>query len=133
MKQLTEFLYIGVGGFFGAVSRFYISGFAHRLFGKGFPYGTLVVNVGGSFLLGLITYLALNRDIMNQNLRFAMTVGFLGAFTTFSTFSYETFNLLKEGSYYLSAVNMVTNLVICLLAVSLGVALAGIIDKVISG
>jgi CrcB protein len=130
MKRLTEFLYIGCGGFLGAVSRFYVSGVAHRVLKGGFPYGTLIVNATGSFLLGFISFLALHRQILGQNIKLAVTVGFLGAFTTFSTFSYETFNLMKEGSYYLSAVNIITNLMLCLAMVFLGVSVAALIDKV---
>jgi len=130
MKNIAEIIYIGCGGFFGAVSRFLVSGYANKLCGKGFPYGTLTVNVAGSFLLGMISFLAISRDMMSDNVRVMITVGFLGAFTTFSTFSYETFNLIKEGSYYLSLMNIVTNILICLAAVALGVLAATLIERV---
>lgn len=131
MKNITEFLFIGCGGFLGAVSRFYVSSISNRLLGSGFPYGTLVVNSAGSFFLGLISFLAIRRDLFSHNIKLAVTVGFLGAFTTFSTFSYETFNLMKEGDYQLSAVNIVTNLAICLVMVFLGVSAAALVDKVL--
>ncbi len=130
MNRLREILYIGFGGFFGAVSRFYVSGIAYRLFGDGFPYGTLTVNAIGSFLLGFISFLAVHRQLFGQNLRVAVTIGFLGAFTTFSTFSFETFNLLKEGSYYLSIMNILTNLAICLFMVFLGVSFGVLLDRI---
>ena len=129
MKNVTEVLYIGLGGFCGAVSRVYVSGVMHRIFGKGFPYGTLAVNSVGSFLLGLISYLAISRHIMGDNMRMAVTLGFLGAFTTFSTFSYETFDLIKAGNHYLSLVNIITNILICIIMVALGFVAATLIDK----
>ncbi len=127
--NLSEIIYIGCGGFFGAVSRFYLSGATHKVFGKGFPYGTLAVNALGSFGLGLFSLLIIRRQMLGANLSTAVTIGFFGAFTTFSTFSLETFGLLKEGSYYLFAMNILGNLAICLIMVALGFALGVAIDK----
>jgi CrcB protein len=130
MKRLSDFFYVGFGGFFGAVGRFYVSGMAHRFFGKGFPYGTLTVNAAGSFFLGVVSFFAVYKNLIGDNIRLAVAVGFLGAFTTFSTFSYETFDLIKRGSYYLSAINMITNLLLCLAMVAMGISAGFLIDKI---
>ena len=130
MKRISEFFYVGFGGFFGAVGRFYVSGMAHRFFGEGFTYGTLTVNAAGSFFLGIVSFFAVYKNLIRDNIRLAVAVGFLGAFTTFSTFSYETFDLLKKGSYYLSAINILTNLLLCLIMVSLGISEGILADKI---
>ena len=115
---------IGSAGFFGAVTRYYISGWVYTLCGAKFPYGTLAVNVTGSLLLGFIYTLSMDRSLFSPEMRMAITIGFLGSLTTFSTFSLETFNLIYEGSFLLSFVNMAINVVLSLLAVIAGIALA---------
>lgn len=131
MKRISEFIYIGCGGFLGAVSRFYVSDAAHRIFGSDFPYGTLTVNAVGSLLLGFVSYFAVHRELIGDNLRLAIAIGFLGAFTTFSTFSYDTFSLLKDGSYYLSMINIATNIVLCLSMVFFGFSAGILIEKLL--
>ena len=93
-----QILYLAIAGALGAVSRFLLSGFTYRLLGSGFPYGTLFVNIIGSLLIGFIMQVGLSTDIIPQQLRTVITAGFLGAFTTFSTFSYETLNYIQEGT-----------------------------------
>jgi CrcB protein len=119
---MADILYVAAAGALGAVSRYLLSGLTYRLLGSGFPYGTLFVNVVGSLLIGFIMQIGLSTDIMPQSLRVAITVGFLGAFTTFSTFSYETLSYIQEGVWMTAAVNIIANVAVCLLA-----ALAGII------
>ncbi|MFA6347766.1 MAG: fluoride efflux transporter CrcB, partial [Dehalococcoidales bacterium] len=104
-----QVLYIAIAGALGAVSRFLLSGFAYRLLGSGFPYGTLCVNVLGSLLIGFIMQVGLSTDIIPQQLRTTITVGFLGAFTTFSTFSYETLNYIQEGVWGMALLNIAAN------------------------
>ena len=116
-----QVLYIAIAGALGAVSRFLLSSFAYRLLGSGFPYGTLCVNVLGSLLIGFIMQVGLSTDIIPQQLRIAMTVGFLGAFTTFSTFSYETLNYIQEGVWGMALLNIAANVIVCLLAVFAGI------------
>lgn len=119
--------YIGLFGFIGAIGRYLLSGWVYGIMGTRFPYGTLTVNVVGSLLLGLIFKLTSERVIMEADLRTAIMVGFLGAFTTFSTFSLETLRLLEEGSWSLAALNIVANVVICLVAAWGGVVLARVL------
>lgn len=116
--------YIGIFGFIGAISRYLLSGWVYSVMGTRFPYGTLTVNIIGSFLLGFLFKLTTGRVILEADLRTALTVGFIGAFTTFSTFSLETFNLLEEGSWALAALNIAASVIVCLIATWGGVVLA---------
>ncbi|MDH4099223.1 MAG: fluoride efflux transporter CrcB [Nitrospirota bacterium] len=119
--------YIGLFGFVGAISRYLLSGWVYGVMGTRFPYGTLTVNVVGSLLLGFLFKLTSERVIMEADLRTAITVGFLGAFTTFSTFSLETLRLMEEGSWSLAGLNIVANVVVCLVAAWGGIVLARVI------
>ena len=113
-------LLIALGGAIGAVSRYGTSLGVHALFGRSFPYGTLVVNVLGSFIIGLLTVLLLERLTQSGALRGLLLIGFLGAFTTFSTFSYETLALFENGEVTKALVNVASSLILCLSAVWLG-------------
>lgn len=118
---MNQLLAIAIGGSFGAVIRFLVSTGVYQCLGRGFPYGTLVVNVLGSFLLGLLTEaLVLQRVAISMEYRAAILVGFIGAFTTFSTFSLETVYLLEQGSLGKAALNVTVSVFACLLAVWLG-------------
>jgi len=119
----AKLMAIGLGGFLGAVGRYWFSGVVQRL-GDRFPYGTLSVNVLGSFLLGLLATLFLEKMIVQQELRLFLLVGLLGAFTTYSTFSLETMHLIGDGEYLLSGVNILGNVLGTLLAVWAGMSLA---------
>ena len=116
-----QILYLAVAGALGAVSRFLLSGVTYRLLGSGFPYGTLCVNIIGSLLIGFVMQVGLTTDIIPQSLRTVITVGFLGAFTTFSTFSFETLNYIQEGVWGMALLNIAVNVIVCLLAVFAGI------------
>ena len=105
----------------GGLSRYYLSGWVYALLGRSFPYGTLVVNIIGAYLIGLIMELALRSTALSETLRLGLTVGLLGGLTTFSTFSYETFKLLEDGQFLLAAVNVLASVFICLLCTWLGI------------
>jgi CrcB protein len=111
---VSTLLWIGAGGFFGAIARFLISGFVQKLFPLPFPAGTLAVNVLGSFLIGFLA-LYFEEVIAPQYKAMAVT-GFLGALTTFSTFSYETAVLIIEGAYFRAFLNVFLNVSLCLAA-----------------
>ncbi len=111
---------IGLGGFFGAISRYLFSGWVYRLIGTNLPHGTLFVNVLGSFFLCWFAPVSLQVFNISPSLRAAVTVGFCGAFTTFSTFSFETLNLLQEGYWSLALINIFANVITCLVAGWLG-------------
>lgn len=121
---MRNIVFIIVAGGLGALSRYQMSGLAHRLFGDGFPYGTLAVNVIGSFLIGLVMQTSLSTDIVPPAWRLGITVGFLGALTTFSTFSYETLGYIEDGNWTVAMANILFNVFLVIIAVSLGVWLA---------
>jgi CrcB protein len=112
---------IAIGGAFGAVFRYGASLGVYSLLGRGFPYGTLFVNVTGSLLIGLLSVLFLERYTIDAEWRAAILVGLLGSFTTFSTFSMETLVLLEQGDISRASLNIVLSVFICLLAVWAGV------------
>ena len=118
---MTHSLAIAVGGALGALLRYWVAVGMHGLLGTGFPYGTLTVNTLGSLLMGFLSVLLLDRAGVSPELRAALLVGLLGSFTTFSTFSMETLNLLEGGSRLKAAGNLAANLVFCLLAAWAGV------------
>lgn len=112
---------IALGGAFGAVMRFMISTGVYQWLGRGFPYGTLVVNLLGSFLIGLLTeVLVLQRIALTMEYRSAILVGLFGSLTTFSTFSLETLYLLEQGSLQKAALNIVISVCACIFAAWVG-------------
>ncbi len=118
---MNQILAVALGGSFGAVVRFLVSSGIYQWLGRGFPYGTLVVNVIGSFMLGLLTESLIQQRItVTFEYRAAILVGFIGAFTTFSTFSLETFYLIEQGNLSKAAVNIFTSVTACLLAIWIG-------------
>jgi fluoride exporter len=118
----VTYLLIGVGGFLGANARYLVAGWITERLGIAFPYGTLIINVSGSFILGFFLESISDRLFLHPNWRLFFAIGFLGAYTTFSTFSFESLVLLQEGSYFLASANMVGSVVLGLIA-----ALAGMI------
>jgi CrcB protein len=119
---MSRFLWICLGGAAGTGARYLISGWALAAFGAGFPYGTLVVNVVGSFLLGLLMQVGLTTPLLSPTLRLALTTGVMGGFTTYSTFNYETMRYFQDGSWELAAANVSLTLVVCLIAGFAGIA-----------
>lgn len=121
---MTRVLAIAAGGAVGAVLRYWLSNVVHALLGRNFPYGTLFVNVAGSLLMGFLFMLFLDRLANDTALRAGVLIGGLGAFTTFSTFSIETFNLIEDGALLKAGLNAGFSLLFCLVAVWIGVLLA---------
>lgn len=118
---MNQLIVVALGGAAGAVVRFLVSSGVYQWLGRDFPYGTLTVNVLGSFLMGLLTEaLILQRIAIGVEYRAAILIGFIGAFTTFSTFSLETFYLLEQGSLNKALLNIILSISACLLAVWLG-------------
>jgi len=118
---LTQILSIAVGGAIGAVMRYWVSTGVYNLLGRGFPYGTLVVNVAGSLLMGFLYVLLLERMTISPELRAALLIGVLGAFTTFSTFSIETLNLIEQADFVKAGLNVLISVVACVGAAWVGV------------
>jgi len=115
---------IAVGGGCGSVARFLVAREMERLFGSFLPYGTLIVNVLGSLALGWLATVFLARPEINIALRLGIAVGFLGAFTTFSAFSFESVQLMLNGTVWRAALNVAANTVVCLGMCYLGMQLA---------
>jgi len=122
-----KILIIGLGGFIGAVMRYSISGWVHRIVGSGLPYGTLAVNILGSFILGFFLLLAEERFTISPAWRNFIAVGMMGALTTFSTFSFETFMLFQDNLYGQVLLNIGLNVILTIAAVWAGMTLARIV------
>lgn len=119
-----QWLAVAVGGALGAMGRYGLGLLAIRLWGAGFPYGVLIANVLGSFAIGVISVLLLERGEDWVLPRLLLITGMLGAFTTFSSFSLDTIHLLSSGQWKAAAANVVLNLVLCLSATFAGIAIA---------
>jgi CrcB protein len=131
---MNQIFAIAIGGAGGAVLRFLVSSGVYGWLGKGFPYGTLTVNVIGSFLLGLMTTaLLLERVVLAEEFALALLVGCFGSFTTFSTFSLDTLALLEQGHVLKALSNVLMNVLVCLAAVWLGLKIGKLLHASESG
>ncbi|MFL6263187.1 MAG: fluoride efflux transporter CrcB [Thermoanaerobaculia bacterium] len=118
---MARFLWICLGGAAGTGARYLLEGWLLRAAGPGFPWGTLAVNVIGSFLLGLIMHVSLTTGLLSPALRLALTTGVMGGFTTYSTFNYETLQYLQQNEWLAAFSNVAATLLACLAAGALGV------------
>jgi len=116
-------LYIALGGIAGTLSRYGLEGWIQSRAASGFPVGTLVVNISGSFLLGFILRIATGAAVISRDVRAGLTIGFCGAFTTMSTFSYESVTLLNDGDYLRAGLYMTATILGCVAAVMTGAAI----------
>lgn len=124
---MVKFFLLAFGGIAGTLSRYALAGFTYRLMGTTFPYGTLVVNVLGCFLIGFLSVLAEKKFLLGPNARLFLMAGFCGAFTTFSTFILETDNLLKDGEIIRAFLNVVLSVAVGFVVFRLG----GLLGEVI--
>ncbi|MCP3850032.1 MAG: fluoride efflux transporter CrcB [Gammaproteobacteria bacterium] len=115
---------IAAGGALGAIMRFWLSGGIYAWLGRDFPYGTLSVNIIGSFFIGIAFILLTERLTLGAEVRAFVLIGFLGAFTTFSTFSLETLMLMQEGLLIKAAGNILLSVILCIIATWTGIVLA---------
>lgn len=118
------YLWISLGAIIGACARYFLSGYIARIFSPLFPYGTLIINVTGSLVLGFFLILTSERMLVDPRWRLLLAVGFCGSYTTFSSYAFETFAYMEQGQWLLMALNVLTSNVLCLLAVLGGAAFA---------
>jgi CrcB protein len=119
---MDRLAWVSLGGALGSGARYLVSQAALSLLGSSFPYGTLTVNVIGSYLIGLVMHLGIETTLLSPTLRILLTTGVMGGFTTYSTYTYETLQLAVEGDWRLAAVNVLVTLLTCLGAGALGLA-----------
>ena len=119
-----KILFIGIGGFLGSITRYFVAKYANIFFGDKLPLGTVIVNVTGSFVLGYIYVLSVERLAVSDTFRLFLGVGFLGAYTTFSTFSVELINLLSEANYISAFIYWILNVVFSIISAFLGIYFA---------
>ena len=127
MEDISKLIFLCIAGALGTVARYFLTGAVSQTLGSRFPYGTLVVNLTGCFLIGFIAAIAEKKFLMLPNMRLFLFIGFLGAFTTFSTFIFETDNLLKGGQTLTAIGNILLSVAIGLIIFKLGVVLGKII------
>lgn len=130
ITHMASYIWIAVGGAIGTVARFWLSGLVARHFGETFPWGTLLVNVTGSFVVGFLATLTdpEGRWLVAPSARQFFMIGILGGYTTFSSFSLQTLNLARDGEWFYAGANAVLSLVLCLAAVWLGHMLAAMFN-----
>lgn len=120
-RKVYKIVCVGVGGFAGAASRYLSLILASHIFGgRSFPYGTMIVNLSGCFLIGLGFGITTSREFLSPETRLLIFTGFFGSFTTYSTFAYESFALAREGGFVASALNVCLHVIFGLLAVWAG-------------
>lgn len=124
---MPRIVLVALGGLLGSVARYWLSGAVQQWADSDFPFGTLAVNLAGSFVLGAVMVLSLDRGVIEADTRTFLTVGFCGGFTTMSTFSYETLALIRDGDVLAAGVNAVLSVVACVIAVWLGMAVGRVI------
>lgn len=116
-------LLIGVGGFAGAIARYLLDGWVSTLSRGTFPWGTMAVNLTGSFVIGLLFVLLVERGTIPAELRGPLMIGFVGAYTTFSTLALESWRLLEDGAWALAAGNLAGSIILGVVAVAAGISL----------
>lgn len=124
LPAMSQILAIAGGGALGALLRYWMSTGVHAFMGRGFPYGTLTVNVLGSLLMGFLYIWLLERTVGGATARAFLLIGLLGSFTTFSTFSIETLNLMEGGEFVKALVNTLLSVAMCIGAAALGILMA---------
>ncbi len=118
---MGKYFMVGIGGFLGAIARFWLGGYVSIKMGTRFPYGTFLINCTGSFLIGFIVTLLAEKTHWSPNWRYLIPIGFIGAYTTFSTFEYETFRVIQDGELLMAFLNVVLSVIVGFLAVWMGV------------
>lgn len=117
---MTKYLMVGLGGALGSILRFWVGGYVSNRMGARFPYGTFVVNCTGCFLIGLVVTLLAERTHGSPIWRYLIPIGFIGGYTTFSTFELETFRSFQDGELLMAALNVLLSVAVGFLSLRLG-------------
>ncbi|HEU5287691.1 MAG TPA: fluoride efflux transporter CrcB [Candidatus Limnocylindria bacterium] len=117
------YLLVGLGGFLGAIARYAVDGWITRWLGASFPFGTLVINASGSLVIGILFAASVERATLPPDIRAPVMIGFIGAYTTFSTFMLESWRLFEDGAWLLGIANIAGSAAIGLIAVGIGLAI----------
>lgn len=118
---MLKYVMVGIGGCLGSILRFWVGSYVGGRIGTRFPYGTMIINITGSFLIGFVLALLTARTHWSPNWRYLIPIGFIGAYTTFSTFEYETFRVIQDGELFIAFLNVALSVVVGFVAVWLGV------------
>jgi fluoride exporter len=118
---MIRYAMVAIGGGMGSVLRFWVGGFVSGRMGTRFPYGTFLINCTASFLIGFIITLLAEKTHWNPNLRFLIPIGFIGGYSTFSTFEYETFRVIQDGQLMIGILNVILSVILGFISVWLGV------------
>lgn len=118
------YLWIALGAVVGASARYFISGYAAKIYPSSFPYGTLIINFTGSLVLGFFLVWSTERVLLDPRWRLLIAIGFCGSYTTFSSYAFETFALFEQGQWLLVGLNVIASNLLCLISVLAGAALA---------
>lgn len=121
---MQKYLFIAIGGALGSMMRFWVGNEISSRLGTRFPFGTLIINISACFIIGLSLEFLNHRANLNPSWRFLVPVGFIGAYSTFSTFEWETFSNITHGAFWIGILYVAVSLIAGLIAVGLGVALA---------
>jgi CrcB protein len=113
---MEKYVFIGLGGFLGSIARFGLASVIQTRTESLFPFGTMAVNITGCFVIGLLMTLFQERIIVSENIRLFLIIGLLGGFTTFSSFSYDTFAMFRSGNFFGAGVNVIVSVMSCLIA-----------------
>ncbi len=121
---MLAYLWISLGAIVGASARYFVSRFIAKMVTASFPYGTLLINITGSFILGLFLVWSTERALADPRWRLMIAIGFCGSYTTFSSYAFESFSLFEQGHYLLFGWNVLANNLLCLAGVVAGAVIA---------
>ena len=121
---MQAYLWVSLGAIVGAGCRYFLARYAAKMLSADFPYGTLIINISGSLILGFFMIWTSERVLADPRWRLLIAIGFCGSFTTFSSYAFETFAYMEQGQWYTMAANILANNTLCLVAVLGGAAMA---------
>ncbi len=132
MNKLIPYILVGIGGFFGAIARFLIAQIFSRSYTTYFPFHTFFTNIIGCFFIGILSFIAVHVKVVDPDyVRYILSIGFVGAFTTFSTFELETYTLFYDNAYILALLYILLSVLLGFIAVKLGISFGKILANII--